>query len=130
MSTMVFASGQPAISKASKAPLIFTLADSGTTGNAASVSAVHRQWKVKEVLWMRTAATGTLTAVQLWLKDSAGNLFLLANPSVSGSDVQVRIAPTLNSGEYFVPADAEVEVTTTGNGAVAWNLRVTGALIA
>jgi hypothetical protein len=136
---LTYASGQSSISKAAKAPYIFsleasnaTVAPDGTSGKEWPISAVGKQWKIKEILWSRVNDTASgLTHLTVYLVDSAGKKFVLgtATPGAA-TDLQLRYAPTLTSGENFIPADAEVQVEFgTISDADDWSLRVVGALV-
>ena len=115
------------LSKASKPPLLFTQKASGVD-DFTFVSAVARQWKMKELLVSRSL-TGSIT-LNVYLHDKITNKnFLLA--TVSGTTASFRISPTLSTGEYFVDSDAEIKVEgLTLGSSETWDLRMTGSLVA
>jgi hypothetical protein len=123
-----------ALSKASKPPLLFTTKASNAVGGDADVlTAVGRQWKLKEVVYQRDTGAGvTSVVVTVKLKDlKTGHQYLIATDTMATGDLDSRIMPTLSTGEYFVDADCEVHCTTSGAGASdPWSLRITGSLVA
>lgn len=119
------------LSKSSKPPALFTVKSSGNgaTGQISYTTAVARQWKLKELAIYRST-TGALT-VNVYLYDTVTAVSYLLITVSGATTGTVRVAPTLGTGEYFIDSDAEIKVTTTGlGGTEAWNLRLTGSLVA
>lgn len=128
-----------ALSKAYKPGKLFVLKASGTDDAAGTIftSAVNTgnivggspqiQWKMKELLFSRSAAGATTLTMQL--VDLDANVFDQA--LVSGfTTSSARIAATLSSGEYLFDADSEIRVTSTGLGVgETWDLRITGQVV-
>jgi hypothetical protein len=120
-------------SKASKAPLLFTMKTSGTGTGSIPVNyttAVARQWKVKEILFERASNTDALNFT-VYLYDRITTKKYILNATTGSTATTIRIAPTLSTGEYFVDQDAEIQVIS-GNitNAIPWTMRITGSLIA